>query len=60
MLRGSEQGIWCSGSNLCLLFTPTSSSPAEGLAFTDAFSGALTRAAGENVSTYNILRLALL
>src|SRR4030095_14306259 len=40
-------------------YTPTSSSPAEGLAFTDAFSGALTRAAGENVSTYNILQTGL-
>src|SRR4030095_14380721 len=40
-------------------FTPTSSSPAQGLAFTDAFSGALTRAAGENVGTYNILQTDL-
>jgi hypothetical protein len=32
----------------------------QGLAFTDAFSGALTRAAGENVGTYNILQTGLL
>jgi hypothetical protein len=40
-------------------YTATSNSPAEGLAFTDAFSGALTRAAGENVSSYNILQAGL-
>jgi hypothetical protein len=40
-------------------YTATSSSPAQGLAYTDAFSGALTRDAGENVSIYNILQTGL-
>ena len=35
-------------------YTATSSSPAQGLAFTDAFSGVLTRASGEPVNTYAI------
>jgi hypothetical protein len=40
-------------------YTPTSSSPAQGLAYTDAFSGALTRDAGQDVNTYNILEAGL-
>ena len=40
-------------------YTPTSTSPAQGLAYTDAFSGALTRDAGQNVTTYNILQAGL-
>jgi hypothetical protein len=39
--------------------TPTSITPAQGLVFSDAFSGALTRAGGENVSSYNILQAGL-
>jgi hypothetical protein len=46
--------------SLLTLTRQQSSSPAQGLAFTDAFSGALTRDAGENVGTYNILQRVLL
>jgi hypothetical protein len=40
-------------------YTPTGSAPAQGLATGDAFSGALTRDAGETVGNYNILQTGL-
>jgi hypothetical protein len=40
-------------------YTPTGNAPAQGLAFTDVFSGELTRDAGQDVTTYNILQTGL-
>ncbi|MEO5648858.1 MAG: YDG domain-containing protein, partial [Ginsengibacter sp.] len=40
-------------------FTPTSASPAQGLAVTDMFSGALSRVSGESIGTYNIQQTGL-